>query len=295
MQMSLVQLAVALVSVLMQSAVMVLMVRRKLRAAYPFFYTFLALNTISVAIGMVVFSYAPNQYAAVYWTGSTIVMLLGFGVLYEVFVNLLKPYSALIDLGKMLFVWAAVFLLLAGFLTALVTSGPKSSRLMMACELIDRCVHLMQCGMLLLLVLFEKRLNLSWRNSGMCVAAGVGLRAALDLSVAYGVEKLPGLRPQFSVLYGATFIAILVFLPPSGHGCGSGDKHEFAQPHHPPALERSPGRLQIRRPGICLQPHRLLPSWSGADGGACPGPQSGPVALLHAKNSGRTIVRPVLF
>jgi hypothetical protein len=211
MQMSLVQLAVALVSVLMQSAVMVLMVRRKLRAAYPFFYTFLALNTISVAIGMVVFSYAPTQYAAVYWTGSTVVMLLGFGVLYEVFVNLLKPYSALIDLGKMLFLWAAVFLLLAGFLTALVTSGPKSNRLIMACELIDRCVHLMQCGMLLLLVLFEKRLNLSWRNSGMCVAAGVGLRAAIDLSVAYGVEKMPGMRPQFTVFYGLSFIAILVF------------------------------------------------------------------------------------
>jgi len=211
MQMSLVQLAVALVSVLMQSAVMVLMVRRKLRAAYPLFYSFLAMNTICTAAGMVVYSYAPHQYFAVYWTGSTIVMLLGFGVLYEVFVNLLKPYSALIDLGKMLFVWAAVFLLLAGFLTALVTSGPKSGRLLMACELIDRCVHLMQCGTLLLLVLFEKRLNLSWRNSGMCVAAGVGLRAALDLTVAYGFDKLPALRPQLILFYGVAFIAILVF------------------------------------------------------------------------------------
>jgi hypothetical protein len=138
-------------------------------------------------------------------------MLLSFGVLYEVFVNLLKPYSALIDLGKMLFCWAAVFLLLAAFLTALVTSGPKVSRFMMAEELLDRCVHLMQCGLLLLLVLFEKRLNLSWRNSGMCVAIGVGLRAALDLGISYGTDRFPGHRDQMVTLYGVSFIAILAF------------------------------------------------------------------------------------
>jgi hypothetical protein len=209
--MSLVQLIVVFSSLVMQTLVMVLMVRRKLRAAYPLFYTFLGLNTLSVVVGMLVYRYAINQYAAVYWTGSTVVMLLGFGVLYEVFVNLLKPYSALIDLGKMLFVWAAVFLFLAGFLTALVTSGPKSGRLIMACELIDRCVHLMQCGLLLLVVLFEKRLNLSWRNSGMCVALGIGLRAAMDLSVAYGVEKFPSFKPAMITVYGFAFIAVLTF------------------------------------------------------------------------------------
>ncbi|HZD93804.1 MAG TPA: hypothetical protein VE133_06090 [Candidatus Sulfotelmatobacter sp.] len=190
---------------------MVLMVRRKLRAAYPLFYSFLALNTLTVAVGMLVYRYVATQYVYVYWTASTILMLLSFGVLYEVFVNLLKPYSALIDLGKMLFCWAAVFLLLAAFLTALVTSGPKVSRFMMAEELLDRCVHLMQCGLLLLLVLFEKRLNLSWRNSGMCVAIGVGLRAALDLGISYGTDRFPGHRDQMVTLYGVSFIAILAF------------------------------------------------------------------------------------
>jgi len=154
MQMSLTQLMFALFGILMPGVVMALMVQRKLRGTYPLFFSFLALNSLTNIIGIMVYRYAVGQYFYMYWSASTILMLLGFGVLYEVFVNLLKPYSALIDLGKMLFLWAALFLLLAGFMTALVTSGPQTNKVRIAFDLCDRCVHLMTCGSLLLLVLF---------------------------------------------------------------------------------------------------------------------------------------------
>ena len=77
-------------------------------------------------------------------------MVLEFGVLYELLVNALKPYSALIDLGKMLFRWAAVFLILAAFLTAFATTGSGNNKLVAASELLQRTVRLMQCGLLLL-------------------------------------------------------------------------------------------------------------------------------------------------
>ena len=77
-------------------------------------------------------------------------MVLEFAVLYELLVNALKPYSALIDLGKMLFRWAAVFLVLAALLTALATTGSGSNKMVAACELLQRTVRLMQCGLLLL-------------------------------------------------------------------------------------------------------------------------------------------------
>ncbi len=211
MQMTLPQLSLALISLALQSAIMMLMIKRKLRAAYPLFFTFLGVNTFSAAIVMPVYYFASGQYFYVYWTISTVVMVLGFAVLYEVFVNILKPFSAVIDLAKMLFGWAALFLLLAAFLTAMVTTGPNAKKIVVAVDLCDRCVHLMQCGLLMLLVLFEKRLNFSWRNSGMCIALGLGATAATDLAVSYGQGHLPALTAQFDMLNGISFVAVLVF------------------------------------------------------------------------------------
>jgi hypothetical protein len=211
MKMSLPQLALAAVSVVMLVALMVLMVKRKLRVAYPLFFTFLGLNVLAVAVLMPVYHYTPGQYFYAYWSASTVLMLVGFAVLYEVFVNILKPFSAVIDLAKMLFGWAALFLLLAAFLTALVTSGPSAKKIVVAVDLCDRCVHLMQCGLLMLLVLFEKRLNFSWRNSGMCIALGIGASAAIDLVVSYGQSRFPVLAAQFDMLNGVSFLAVLAF------------------------------------------------------------------------------------
>ncbi len=211
MSISLTQLTLALAGILMPALVMALMARRNLRAQYPLFFSFLALNSIMNVGGMLVYRYAIGQYFFVYWVGSTIVTLISFGVLYEVFVNLIKPYSALIDLGKMLFIWAGLFLLLAGFITAVVTSGPQTNKVRVAFDVCDRCVHLMTCGSLLLLVFFEKRLNLSWRNSGMCVGLGMGVISATDLVVSYSQARFPNFISQLSIMDGLIFLAILAF------------------------------------------------------------------------------------
>jgi hypothetical protein len=211
MNISLPQLALALIVIGMESTVMVLMIKRNLRAAYPLFFSFLGLNVLGIAIAMLVYCFAKAQYFYVYWAASTVVMILGFAVLYEVFVNILKPFSAVIDLAKMLFGWAALFLLLAAFLTALVTSGPHAKKIVVAIDLCDRCVHLMQCGLLMLLVLFEKRLNFSWRNTGMCIALGIGVSAAFDLAVSYGQDHFPSLSSQLTTFNSIVFVGILLF------------------------------------------------------------------------------------
>ncbi len=211
MNISLPQLALALIVIGMESTIMVLMIKRNLRAVYPLFFSFLGLNVLGVAIAMLTYSFARTQYFYVYWAASTVVMILGFAVLYEVFVNVLKPFSAVIDLAKMLFGWAALFLLLAAFLTALVTSGTHAKKIVVAIDLCDRCVHLMQCGLLMLLVLFEKRLNFSWRNSGMSIALGIGLSAAFDLSISYGQDHFPSMSSQLTTFNSIVFVGILLF------------------------------------------------------------------------------------
>jgi len=209
MRMSIPQIVVVLTGLLLQVTVMALMVTRRLRSSFPVFFAYMGFYTLSVLCGLAVYLFAFKQYVYVYWSLSTLVMLLGFAVLYEVFINILKPYSAVIDLGKMLFMWAGLFLLLAAFLTAVVTSAPRANRVVMACDLLDRCVHLMQCGMLMLLVFFEKRLNLSWRSNAMCIAMGMGVSATIDLMVAYGQNRFPQFTSRLDLVNGIAFVCVL--------------------------------------------------------------------------------------
>ena len=211
MPISLPQLVLSFVIFAMSSVVMFVMMKRNARTAYPLFFTYVGINGSAIFIGLLTLRFASAQYFNTYWTMSTILMMVGFAVQYEVFVDILKPFSAVLDLGKMLFFWAAGFLFIAGILTALVTSGSHSSKLVMAVDLCDRCVHLMQCGLMLLLVVFEKRLSLSWRSPGMSVALGLGIKAATDLVVSYGESRFPGSSANLALLNGIVFAGILAF------------------------------------------------------------------------------------
>jgi hypothetical protein len=211
MPMSIPQFALAVVSFMVMAVLMFVMAKRQLRAAYPLFFGYIGINAIALVIVLSVYRFAFGQYFYAYWTTSTILMMVGFAVQYEVFVDILKPYSAVIDLGKMLFFWAAGFLFLAGILTALVTSGTHASKLVVAVDLCDRCVHLMQCGLMLLLVVFEKRLSFSWRSPGMSVALGLGIIAAMDLLVSYAEGRFPASTANLGMLNGVVFTCILGF------------------------------------------------------------------------------------
>lgn len=212
MRMSLPQLLLAALSLVMFAILLMIMLVRNLRTKYPLFFSFLLLNALAGVLTAAAYQFASSQqYFYIYWSLSSLVMLLGFGVMYEVFVTMLKPYSAVIDLAKTLFIWAGVFLLAAGFLTALVTSGPSSNKIVVAVDLCDRCVHMMQCGLLLLIVLLEKRLNFSWRSSAMSIAAGFGFSAAIDLIVSYGQSRFPGAALQWDMVNGISLLGLLGF------------------------------------------------------------------------------------
>jgi len=205
------QLLLAVGSLAVMCGVISVMLRRKSRSTYPMFFGYITINAVAVVLCLVSYGFANSQYFYIYWTSSTILMLIGFTVQYEVFVDILKPFSAVIDLGKMLFFWAAGFLFLAGILTALVTGGSSSSKIVVAINLIDRCVHMMQCGLLLLLVVFEKRLSLSWRSPGMSIALGLGIVAAADLAVSYAEGRFPALNGPLEMMNGIVFTAVLCF------------------------------------------------------------------------------------
>lgn len=205
---SLLSVGIALVQVYILRTLVV----RKLRNDFPIFtlYTLFGVTLMAATLAGNAFL-SDTQYFYLYWVLNFINTALEFGVMYEILVNALKPYAALIDLGKMLFRWAAIFLLFACVLTALVTAGSQTSKIEAAVALLERSTRLMQCGLLLLFFFLEKRLGLSWRNYNMCVALGLGSTAALDLSFSYMKVQFPAQIETFCLFEGCFYIGVVAF------------------------------------------------------------------------------------
>jgi hypothetical protein len=164
--------------------ILAVMVRRKIRPRFPVFFWYIAASLAMLCgLNIAVKLLSIRTYFQVYWVMQALVLALSFGVLREVFANLLRPFNAVIDLGKMLFWWAALFLLFAAGITALATSGSYPDQITAAISVLQRSVQLIQCGLLLLLIVFERRLGVSWRSHGMCIALGLGIFAASSLAM----------------------------------------------------------------------------------------------------------------
>lgn len=206
----------------LQSFILITMLKRKLRPEFPLFFQYTLINCFALCAAIVL-SAAPAQQAwfpYAEWAVSLVSMFFAFGVLYEVFVNTLKPYSALMDLGRMLFRWTAAVLFVAAVITVFATvsifTGDKrpaigsfeSIRL-----LVDHSVRLMQCGLLFLLLLFEKRLGLSWRSRGIAIALGVGSSAAVALAVSFlkGFMGSAAYRYDLDLVNAGFYVAVALF------------------------------------------------------------------------------------
>ena len=199
-------IAIAVVAAGVQVFILRVLSQRKLRSEFPVFFRYSLFCVVGCAVTLVPFvAYCP-QYFYVYWALTAVTMVLEFGVLYELLVNALKPYSALIDLGKMLFRWAAVFLILAALLTAFATTGSGNNKLIAATELLQRTVRLMQCGLLLLFFGLEKRLGLSWRTHSMAIALGLGVYAGVDLSTTYLIDRMPALTGSLQIFANLVYL-----------------------------------------------------------------------------------------
>lgn len=202
-------------AVLVQVSIVAMMMGRKIRAAFPLFFAY---NIAASLVGMILivsytflFSEHSHSYFWIYWGLNALIMAFEFGVMYEVFVSALKPYDGLIDLGKLLFRWAAVFLFIAAILTAIATNGGTGAKCVAAVALVERGIRLMQCGLLLLFFLFERRLGLSWRSRSVSIALGLGACSALTLCFAYMRMRAASWAVTLDLLDNVQYVAVAAF------------------------------------------------------------------------------------
>ncbi len=175
---------------ILQSAVALVLWRRKLHKQFPIFFAY-----ILAQIGIFAITYPLNSaenyewFFYAYWATAAVSALLCFRVIHEVFLDVFLPYHTLKDLGTVLFKWAGVVMLLVSVVVAFSNSAhgdPISWSVMdvtwvQAVTTLQRSVRMVQCGLILFLLLFSRFLGVSKRQQSFGIALGFGLFASVEL------------------------------------------------------------------------------------------------------------------
>ena len=165
----------------LQSAVAVVLWRRKLHKLFPVFFAYVLAQIGIFALTFPLRS-ADNYewFFYSYWAGATVSALLSFRVIHEIFLDVFRPYHMLKDLGTVLFKWTGVVMLLVSVVVAFSNSA-QSDPLVQAVTTLQRSVRMVQCGLILFLLLFSRFLGVSRRQVGFGIALGFGLFASVEL------------------------------------------------------------------------------------------------------------------
>ena len=176
-----IQLVLWVLQPVLQAAVAVVMFRRKLYKDFPAFFAFTISQILFFLVAFPVNrwgSYAAYFYT--YWIGIGVSLSLEFKIIHEVFVDVFRPYHALKDLGTALFKWAALVMLLVS--VVLISTSPSwKDPLAETVLVVQRCVRVIQCGIVLFLLAFCKHLGVSWKRQSFGIAMGFGVYAGVEL------------------------------------------------------------------------------------------------------------------
>lgn len=170
---------------ILQAVILMLMIRRNLHKQFPIFLLYTAFELFQFLVLLTVFihsgSLADERYRGAFALGTAVSTALRFGIIYEIFTEVFRNYKALGELGRVLFRWATIILLLIGVALA-GTHGNGPDGFLLIVPILDRTVSFMQCGLLLFLFLFSRYFALSWRNYAFGIALGFGILASLELA-----------------------------------------------------------------------------------------------------------------
>jgi hypothetical protein len=161
-----------------------IMLRRGLHRTFPVFFAYTAFEVLDFLILFPVFRSANIMaYFYAYWISAAISLAIGFKVIHEIFLDVLRPYPNLKDLGTLLFKWAALVMLLVAMVVTAASQAGTDTPLAQAVIIVQRCVRVTQCGLILFLLFFSRHLGVSWRQPSFGIALGFGGFASVELLV----------------------------------------------------------------------------------------------------------------
>jgi len=197
----------------LQTAVAVVLYRRKLHKEFPGFFAYVVLQVIAFSVQFPIYlaNNAP-AYFDVFWAGVALNVVLAFKIIHEIFIDVLRPYPALKDFGTALFKWAGIVMVLVSAVMIFV-SPRAADPLTKSILVVQRCCDMVQCGLVLFLLAFCKTLKISWRRLSFGIALGFGMISGAELftSAVYTGTFLHEILTNL-INMGAWNLAVLLWL-----------------------------------------------------------------------------------
>ena len=165
----------------LQVGIAAVMVRRGLHRKFRFFFGYILTQIVTFAV---VFPAMWHHYSAafyLYWLLDGLSVAFGFGVIHEVFVDVFRFFHTLRDLGTVLFKWAGLVMLLVAGVVSVSTNSSEVAPWMQAIITSQRCVRIIQIGMVMFLIFFAHYVGVSRRQHSFGVALGFGSFAVVEL------------------------------------------------------------------------------------------------------------------
>jgi hypothetical protein len=170
---------------ILEATIAALMVRRGLQRQFRFFFGYILTQLTSFALVVPVYWYRHNYHSFfyLYWACTAISTACGFGVIHEVFVDVFRPFHTLRDLGTVLFKWAGLVMLLVAGVVSVSANDSDVQPWMQAIITAQRCVRIVQVGMVLFLLFFAHYLGVTRRQRSFGIALGFGSFAVVELTL----------------------------------------------------------------------------------------------------------------
>jgi len=199
----------------LSATVLFLMIRRRLYRQYPMFFSYLILEVLEFLVLYPVRALGTRtEYFFGYWIFSGLIGICALAITCELLSAVLKPFIGLRDAGKLLFRWAAAIMLIMALVIASSSHSPDRSYIITAILEIERCMRVVQCGLLLFVLCCSKYLELSPKNQAYGITLGFGMSAATSLILlCMSAYMGPGFDHSLSIgLISAYDLAAVIWL-----------------------------------------------------------------------------------
>lgn len=169
---------------ILQLGVAGVMFWRKVHKAFPVFFIYLLSQVVTFLILFPAYTWGSYpQFFYSYWICGAISLAVGFKIIHEVFLDVFRPYHTLKDLGSVLFRWGALVMLLVAVVVAASTPASQQGPLVQSVLTVQRCVRVIQVGLVLFLLVFSRYLGVSWKQHSFGISLGFGAFACVEMLV----------------------------------------------------------------------------------------------------------------
>lgn len=168
---------------LFQMAIAVVMLRRGQYRQFKYFFAYIVAQILTFAVVFPASFYSYSTFFYASWFGTAISVALGFQVIHEAFLDVFRPFHTLRDLGTVLFKWAGLVMLLVAGVVSVSTGSTNTAPWMQAITTAQRCVRIIQVGMVLFLLFFARYLGVTRKQHSFGIALGFGAFAFVELAL----------------------------------------------------------------------------------------------------------------